>query len=282
MKNLKIFLALLLATPLVSLAQDIDSTAVAPIVDKPERAAFENTWLIDNPTNVLYNKGTLQFDMQHRFGTLNGTNDMLGFWAPANIRLGVNYSFTDYLTLGIGTQKDSRLVDFNARVALLRQTRSNKIPVSLTFYGNVSIDTRLRENFNLTQDRYSYFSQIIIAKRFNTVFSMQVAPSYSHFNIVDQNMQNDQISVSFGGRAKISPQTAIIAEYNQPITQHKYNQPYAGFGLGAEFSTGSHAFQVFFSNYKGINPQRNYVFNQNQVGNGDILIGFNITRLWHF
>lgn len=281
MKNLKIFLTLLLASPLVSLAQDLDSTAVVP-VDKPERAAFENTWLIDNPTNVVYNKGTLQFDMQHRFGTLNGTNDMLGFWAPANIRLGLNYSFTDYLTLGVGTQKDSRLVDFNARVALLRQTRSNKIPVSLTFYGNASIDTRLRENFNLTQDRYSYFSQIIIAKRFNTVFSMQVAPSYSHFNVVDQNMQNDQISVSFGGRAKISPQTSIIAEYSQPITQHKYNQPYAGFGLGAEFSTGSHAFQVFFSNYKGINPQRNYVFNQNQVGNGDILIGFNITRLWHF
>lgn len=282
MKNLKIFLALLLASPLVSLAQDIDSTAVVPVVDKPERAAFENTWLIDNPTNVVYNKGTLQFDMQHRFGTLNGTNDMLGFWAPANIRLGVNYSFTDYLTLGIGTQKDSRLVDFNARVALLRQTRSNKIPVSVTFYGNASIDMRLKENFSLNRDRYSYFSQIIIAKRFNTVFSMQVAPSYSHFNIIDQNMQNDQISLSLGGRAKISPQTAIIAEYNQPLSQHRYNQPYAGFGLGAEFSTGSHAFQVFFSNYKGINPQRNYVFNQNQVGNGDILIGFNITRLWHF
>lgn len=281
MKNLKIFLALLLASPLIALAQDQDSTAVAT-VDKPERAAFENTWLIDNPTNVLYNKGTLQFDMQHRFGTLNGTNDMLGFWAPANIRLGVNYSFTDYLTLGIGTQKDSRLVDFNARVALLRQTRSNKIPVSVTFYGNASIDSRTKDNFNLTQDRYSYFSQIIIAKRFNTVFSMQVAPSYSHFNVVDQTMQNDQISMSIGGRAKISPQTSIIAEYNQPLTQHKYNQPYAGFGLGAEFSTGSHAFQVFFSNYKGINPQKNYMYNQNQIGNGDILIGFNITRLWHF
>ncbi len=281
MKNLKIFLALLLASPLIALAQDQDSTAVAT-VDKPERAAFENTWLIDNPTNVLYNKGTLQFDIQHRFGTLNGTNDMLGFWAPANIRLGVNYSFTNYLTLGIGTQKDSRLVDFNARVALLRQTRSNKIPVSVTFYGNASIDSRTKDNFNLTQDRYSYFSQIIIAKRFNTVFSMQVAPSYSHFNVVDQTMQNDQISMSIGGRAKISPQTSIIAEYNQPLTQHKYNQPYAGFGLGAEFSTGSHAFQVFFSNYKGISPQKNYMYNQNQIGNGDILIGFNITRLWHF
>ncbi len=281
MKNLKIFLALLLASPLIALAQDQDSTAVAT-VDKPERAAFENTWLIDNPTNVLYNKGTLQFDIQHRFGTLNGTNDMLGFWAPANIRLGVNYSFTNYLTLGIGTQKDSRLVDFNARVALLRQTRSNKIPVSVTFYGNASIDSRTKDNFNLTQDRYSYFSQIIIAKRFNTVFSMQFAPSYSHFNIVEQNMQNDQFSMSIGGRAKISPQTSIIAEYNQPLTQHKYNQPYAGFGLGAEFSTGSHAFQVFFSNYKGISPQKNYMYNQNQIGNGDILIGFNITRLWHF
>lgn len=281
MKNLKIFLTLLLASPLISFAQDQDSTAVAS-VDKPERAAFENTWLIDNPTNVVYNKGTLQFDMQHRFGTFNGTNDMLGFWAPANIRLAVNYSFTDYLTLGVGTQKDNRMVDFNARVALLRQTRSNKMPISVTFYGNASIDTRTRDNFNITPDRYSYFSQVIIARRFNTVFSMQVAPSYSHYNVVDRTMQNDQISVSLGGRAKISPQTSIIAEYNQPITQHKYNQPYAGFGLGAEFSTGSHAFQVFFSNYKGISPQKNYMYNQNQIGNGDILIGFNITRLWHF
>jgi Membrane bound beta barrel domain (DUF5777) len=280
MRNFKIVLMLLLALPMLTIAQDKNDKTTKK--DKPQRAAFENTWLIDNPTNVVYNKGTLQFDIQHRFGTVNGTNDMLGFWAPSNIRLGLNYAILDYLTLGVGTTKDNRLVDFNARVALLRQMRSDIIPVSVTFYGNVAIDTRLKDNFAYPSERYSFFSQVIIARRFNRFISLQIAPSYSHYNIVDSTMKNDQFSVSFGGRAKISPQTAIIAEYSQPITQHDYNQPYAGFALGLEFSTGSHAFQVFAGNYKGIVPQKNYMFNQNQIGNSDILIGFNITRLWNF
>lgn len=280
MKNLKTILAILLVLPMLALAQDSKKKVVKK--DKPQRAAFESTWLIDNPTNVVYNKGTLQFDIKHRFGTVNGTNDMLGFWAPSNIRLSVNYSFTNNLTFGVGTTKDNRLVDFNARYALLRQMRSDRIPVNVTFYGNVAIDTRLAENFVNNSNRYSFYSQIIISRRFNRIFSLQVAPSLSHYNIVDKNMQNDQLSISFGGRAKISPQTSIIAEYSQPITQHKYNQPYAGFGFGFEFSTGSHAFQIFAGNYKGIVPQKNYVYNQNQVGNSDILIGFNITRLWNF
>jgi len=95
-------------------------------------------------------------------------------------------------------------------------------------------------------------------------------------------MKNDQISVSFGGRYKISPQTSLIAEYNKPITKQKINQPKPSLGFGFEFSTGSHVFQVFAGNYKGIVPQKNYMFNQNKIGNGDILIGFNITRLWNF
>ncbi|MCF6214379.1 MAG: DUF5777 family beta-barrel protein [Flavobacteriaceae bacterium] len=278
MKNIKLILVLLMALPMIVLAQDKKEVKK----DKPERAAFDHTWIISGPTNVLYKKGTLQFDMMHRFGTVNGTNDMLGFWAPANIRLGLNYSFTDYLTLGLGTTKNNRMVDFNARVALLRQTRSGKIPVSVSYYGNFSIDTRLKDNFLYNSDRYSFYSTIIIAKRFTKNISLQIAPNYSHYNVIDKNMQNDQFSISLAGRSKISPQTALLAFYNQPLTQHNSNQPYAGFGLGFEFSTGAHAFQVFAGNYKGIMPQKNSIFNQNQVGNGDILIGFNITRLWNF
>jgi len=280
MKNIKTLLILLLAVPMLTLAQDKNKKTVKK--DKPQRPAFENTWLIDNPTSIVFKKGTLQFDIQHRFGTVNGKNDMFGIWAPANIKLGVNYSFTDNITLGLGTTKDNRLVDLNLRVALLRQMRSNKIPVNVTFYGNATIDTRLKENFDVNHDRYSSFYQIIISRRFNRIFSFQLAPSLSHYNIVKTKMKNNQVSLEFGGRAKISPQTAIIAEYSQPVTQHKYYQPYAGYGLGVEFTTSSHVFQIFASNYSGIVPQKNYMLNQNQIGNGDILIGFNITKIWDF
>jgi len=279
MKNLKIFTILLLL-PFVLTAQQKTKKTLKK--DKPQRDAFENTWLIDNPTNVIHKKGTLQFDIQHRFGTLNGKNDMLGFWAPANIRLSLNYAFTNSIAIGLGTTKNNRLVDVNARVAVLRQMRSDKIPISITFYGNIAADTRLKENFNKNRERYSFYSQFIITRRFSRNFSMQIAPSLSHYNIVEQGNNNDQFSVSLGASARISPQTAIIAEYSQPITQQKINKPYAGFGLGLEFSTGSHVFQVIATNYKGILPQKNYMFNQNKISNGDILIGFNITRLWNF
>ena len=36
------------------------------------------------------------------------------------------------------------------------------------------------------------------------------------------------------------------------------------------------------ANYKAIVPQRNIMFNQNNMFEGDFMIGFNITRLWNF
>jgi hypothetical protein len=37
-------------------------------------------------------KHTLEMDIMHRFGTIDkGYKDLWGFFAPSNIRLGVNY-----------------------------------------------------------------------------------------------------------------------------------------------------------------------------------------------
>jgi hypothetical protein len=58
--------------------------------------------------------------------------------------------------------------------------------------------------------------------------------------------------------------------------------PEDGLSVGVEFRTSSHAFQIFLSNYNGIVPQKNVMFNQNNFFDGDILIGFTITRLYNF
>ena len=55
------------------------------VKEKPERAAFESAFLIDNPTNVLFNKNTLEVTMAHRFGEFGNTNDLVGFWGASNI-----------------------------------------------------------------------------------------------------------------------------------------------------------------------------------------------------
>jgi hypothetical protein len=95
-------------------------------------------------------------------------------------------------------------------------------------------------------------------------------------------MNNNVIALGVGGRVKISPSISLMAEYTQPLTTYEFSSPDPGISAGIEFSTGSHAFQIYLANYKGIVPQKNIMLNQNNIFKGDFLIGFNITRLWHF
>jgi hypothetical protein len=281
----KIFIAVF-AFPIMLLAQEQKDTlavvvdSVAPAVEvELERAAFESTSLIENQTNRVYSKGTIEMIMNHRFGLVTGTNDLIGIWAPANIRIAVNYSITDRITVGVGTTKDNRLQDFSLKTALLRQTVDGKVPFSVTYYGNMSISALPKENFYHTSDRWSFFNQIIIAKRISKTFSLQIAPSYSHYNVVDAPMHNDLFAIQFGGRAKIASDISILLDVNQPITSQEI-APKSGFSIGTEFSTVGHSFQIFVSNYRGIVNQQSNMLNQNEFFKGDFAIGFNISRTW--
>lgn len=285
MNPFKIFLLVFSMLPLGVVSQKIKKDTIP---DKPERSAFESSFIIDNPTNVLFGKKSMEFHINHRFGLVNGgNNDMFGLWAPANIRLGLTYAFFDGVTLGFGTTKFNRLQDFNMKIALLRQTRSGKVPVSISYYGNFVIDARKKELFDYDQDRFSFFNQLIFARRFSPNFSLQVAPSVSHYNLVETGFKNDVFGVAVGGRVKISPQTAILIDYSHPFTNYPDRDgveinPEPGVSLGIEFATAGHAFQIIISNNDGIVPQRNYAFNQNNFFKGDFLIGFNITRVYKF
>lgn len=291
--NKSIFIALF-ALPMMLFAQEQKDTIAAikedsiPAVKEVEyeRAAFESTSLIENQTDRVYSKGTIEMIMNHRFGLVTGTNDLIGIWAPANIRLALNYSITDRITVGVGTTKDARLQDFSLKAALLKQTVDGKMPVSVTYYGNASVSALPKENFYHTSDRWSFFNQIIIAKRFSKMFSLQLAPSYSHYNVVEAPMNNDLFAIQFGGRAKVTSTMSILLDVNQPITSQEI-APKAGFSIGTEFSTVGHSFQIFISNYRGIVNQQNNMYNQNDFFGDDIFhskpefaIGFNISRTW--
>ncbi len=284
MKSL-ILAALLCSQALRAQETEADSTRT---VDRPQRAAYESSFIIDNPTDKIYTKNTLEIVINHRFGVINGgTNDLAGIWAPSNIRLGIAFTPHERLQVGFGTTKFDRLQDFNWKVGLLRQTRSDRIPVNVSYYGNFTIDARRRENFALDQHRYSFFNQLIISRRFSPNLSLQVAPSVSHYNLVPQRMRNDVVAVSVGGRMKISPQTAILLDYSHPFIHHLDGEeldmdPEPGLSIGVEFATSGHAFQIYMSSYNGIVSQKNYMFNQNNFFDGDILFGFTITRLYNF
>jgi len=270
---------------------------------RPVRETFGSMWLIDQQTVEVPMQGTFTMDIIHRFGPLkNGYDDFFGIFAPSNIRLGAYYVPVKNLQIGFGFQKVQMYWDFNARYALLRQSRKGGIPVSLTYYGNFSLDGRKRSAFETIEDfsnvdRLSYYHELLIARKLTKGLSVQVGINLSHFNFQVQEptqenpeelqkLNNDHFGLSISGRYKFSTKFGIQVSGNLPLTQHDVEdhlQPRGNFSFGVELSTSSHAFQVFFTNYYNISPQLNNVFNQNRWTHfSEYLLGFNMTRLWNF
>ena len=289
-----------------------DSTAnekTVPVKAKPVKNTFQSVWIIDNQTVMVPTKGTFEMDIMHRFGTVNkGYDDFWGLFASSNIRIGVDYAPINNLYVGIGIDKYNKLWDGSAKYAIIKQTKG-KSPVSITYYGDLAFDTRKDVDHGLfahNSDRISSFNQLIIARKISEKLSLQVAPSISHQNAVKgfytkhdstgttifEEMKHDHFAIALSGRYKLGETTAIIFNYDQPITKHATNNPDPNLSFGFEFSTSGHTFQLFMGNYSLLNPQQNNLYNSNspfaytqadgtKVKGGMFLIGFNITRLWN-
>jgi Membrane bound beta barrel domain (DUF5777) len=288
----------------------------APLKVKPVKNTFQSVWIIDNQTVMVPVKHTLEMDIMHRFGVIDkGYRDFWGFFAPSDIRLGINYSPINNLNLGIGITKINMMLDGSAKYAIIKQTKG-KYPVSVTYYGNVAINTKKNEDVTLydgasikyNTDKLFFFNQLIIARKITNKLSVQIAPSVTHQNAVGgyytkndstgkelyKSMKNDHFAIAFSARYKLTNVTSVMVNYDQPLTKHPSNNPNPNLSFGVEFNTSSHSFQVFLGNYYNLNPQQNNLFNHNnpfkytdkvtgkKVNGGQFLIGFNITRLWNY
>jgi len=261
--------------------------------NRPVRAPFESGVLIDNQTVVVQPAKTLEATIEHRFGMWNnGITDLYGIYAPSNIRLGLNYSLKDYLQIGYGYTKDRKLQDLRVKWNIINQTRSGSYPVAVTFYGNMGITCVNEKSFGSNykfSNRLSYFGQLIVARKFNEKLSLQVSPSFSHLNAVDSLNEHDKIGISFSGRYKFSTQSSVIFNYDLPLdikgiyeSLDPINKPKPNLAIGWEISTGTHVFQIFVGTANTLSPQYNMMQNQNDWTKSEMMIGFNITRLWGF
>ncbi len=306
MKKTILFFLIVIFGVGVVFAQDEEAQKPKKKKDRPISEMFNSGILMDEQTSEIADKKTLEMVIQHRFGLIknNGASDLWGIYAPsANTRMGLNYSILDNLMVGYGITRKNMYSDFQVKWNIVEQTRKNTIPVTVTLYGNMAIDGRNKDVFNTATadsaykftNRFSYFSQIIVSRKFADWFSFGVNASFTHYNTMPadtvgvKGMDHDKIGIGFLGRFKFSPQSSITFHYSIPldvkgIAEHSVvtNKPKSNFGIGYQVATATHAFEVFITCANGIIPQDNYMFNNSDWTDGEFRIGFNITRLWGF
>jgi len=290
MKNI-LFTLMMLAFIAPAFCQEEEQTQPT---DKPVKNTFEAATLIDNQTVMTPFKGALELQIQHRFSTIENVHNLFGIYGSANTRLGLNYGITDKLMVGLGTTKANQLVDVQLKYKILEQTKSNSMPITLVYYGNINANLRDSTSgaFGPTNrfkeiHRLSYFSQIIVARKFSDKLSLQVAPTFFYFNSVPRGYKNANYSVSAGGRYNIFGSHSVIFEYDQILSKQdsivdatgKYvdKLPLPNVSIGWEIGTATHCFQVFVANFDKINNQYDLLFNTNDFKKRKYLFGFNIT-----
>jgi hypothetical protein len=140
----------------VSAVGDTLETPVGAKKPKPVRELFESIWIIDNQTVIVPIPKTFEMDIMHRFGTLeNGYKDFYGLFASSNIRLGFSYVPVKDLMIGAAITKTNMTWEGSAKYSILKQTK-DKYPVSVTYYGNMSVDTRTKDHFVSGSDRLMF------------------------------------------------------------------------------------------------------------------------------
>lgn len=274
-------------------------TPEAPVAKKVSytKNTFGGNLMVDNQTVMVPIKGTFEFAINHRFGnTAQGIKDLYGLFGTANMRLGFAYVPVKDLQVGFGANNYNMIVDANIKYALLKQKTDNSMPVSVTYFGSAAMDTRAANPalpIVSTSDRFSFFNQLMVARKMCDKLSLQAAMNFTYFNnvegyydaqnVIQSKMKNDHLSFSLAGRYKIADKTAIILTYDQPLTQHPMNNPRPNISVGLDMNSSGHGFQVFAGNYNNSIPQYNTMFNQNDFRQiGQWVIGFNMTRLWNF
>ncbi len=263
------------------------------LIDKEDQVdytsyIFKGTKIVNGQSVELPSEGVLQFTIQHRFGPLNSGNYNLFGLDYAQVRFNLEYGYKDWLSIGLARSSVSKVIDANIKLRYKRQ-KSGKEVFPLTILSNSAIyfmqftkDESDQDNFMFI-NQLIYANQLLLARKINRNFSLQLTPTLIHYNAVEQDdssngNNNDNFSIGLGGRHKITKRISINAETFIQLYNSNNNNIIS---VGFDIETGGHIFQLHLSNSPSmIEP----IFVTNTTADffkGDIYFGFNISRVFN-
>ncbi len=290
-KRLLAILCLCLITQ-ISFSQQVDLFKMQDSTNASEGAnrsepvinTFYSTRLVNSHTVEITGKGSMDFRINHRFSPLNmGFYDMFGL-DYASMRMGFDFGLSKNLMVGIGRSTFNKEYDGFIKYRLMHQkNRSGGAPLSITWVGslaykNIDMDPALKVTGS---DRTFFSTQLLIARKLNEHTSLQVSPTYTHYNrlLFLTGGSTDMFAIGFLARQKVSKRISINAEYF--LQTSRFDGTHDPLSVGVDINTGGHVFQLHFTNSTGMNEHSFIHETTGSWGNGDVRWGFNISRIFN-
>lgn len=245
---------------------------------------FRGTRIVNGHSVETLADGEMEFIIGHRFGRINGGFYELFGLDQANIRLGLDYGVQDWLNIGLGRSSLGKEFDGFVKLRLLRQAAPGKsgVPFSLTGLSTVAYQT-LRASDPARplawQNRLAFTHQFLIASKIGDRLALQVMPTLVHYNLVETASEpNDKYSVGVAGKYQLTKNLSLTAEYYYNLPNQRAAGTRDPISIGLDLNTGSHVFQLHFTNAAGMIEKQFIGETTGDVSLGDIHFGFNMVR----
>jgi hypothetical protein len=251
---------------------------------------FKSSRLILSQTTETVKKKNLNFLIIHRFGDFAGPHGggqtFFGLDAVADVYIGFEYGLTNDLNIDIGRTTIGGLADLELKYAILHQT-TNGSPLAITVIGEAGVRPYGYVTYPTLADRFSYFTQALFARKFGSMLSLQVAPSYVINNQPFPTVPGNEASFfALSGSAvlKVSKRVGVIVDYAHPFSSFRQNT--ASFtdplGIGIEVETGGHVFTLNVTNSRAVGEINYLNDTQTKYTDGQFRLGFTISRMFDF
>jgi hypothetical protein len=199
--------------------------------------------------------------------------------------MGFDFGIMKNLMAGIGRSTYKKEVDAYFKYAPIRQSKGPwSSPVTFALVSGITMDglpwaDPSRQNFFTS--RLAYYFQAIIGRKFSETFTLQIAPTMVHKNLVQlQTDVNNIYALGVGGRIKLSQRIAFTWDYTHVVIGMPDSGYYHPLSVGFDIETGGHVFQLHFSNSTGMNERAFITETTGQFGKGDVRFGFNLSRVF--
>lgn len=251
--------------------------------DRPVIGTFDGVYLINSATVETTPHKTLLLLVMHRFGAVNlGAYNFFGL-DFATMRLGFEYGISDRLSVGIGRSTLNKTFDTNLKWKILQQKRGiGAFPITVDLMGSLYYTTlRFTDSTHLDPaQRTSSVVSLLMAKKVSENFSVQLSPSWIHYNLVPTPLDKTNVlNLGVGARMKVTKRMDIQGEYNYvPPGQINSYKRYNSLSLGVDFVTGGHVFQLQLTNSEAMTAPDFMGKTTDSWTRGGIFFGFNLSR----
>lgn len=259
---------------------------------------FKDRRVINNHSVETLPKRKLDVRIGHRFGNLLGETGgwptFYGLENSTDILTGFEYGLNDAIDIGINRTKGSSELrqNINAllKAKLMAQNTLNN-PITVTVMGMTSFSTMAQSqaegvisSFPKDAHRFSFHTQLMLARKFSSAFSLQVHGGWTYRNLVYQDDLNDLVSAGVSSRIQITRVLGLILDATYPFSALRTaeNDYYPALGLGFEFETGGgHVFQINLTNAAGMSETDFIPYTRSNWMEGEFRLGFTISRLFN-